>query len=681
MRLTPPLSLILFLILSINGYGQNVDSLKTALIKATRQNDPHQFALLKQISGSYMEINLDSAQYYAEELIRRVEKDERKLDLAKGYNALADVFNMQGAYEEALYAIEKSIQLCEELGSQKGKTVGTHIRGNILQNLHRYDEAEQAYQESLDLAETNKDSAMIARNYANLGINSDYLGDLDQAFKYYFSAVDIYEKIDDILGQAQVYNNIGTIYEATGQIDKCIAYYNKSILYKRQAGSDNGLAKAFYNLASIYINTAKLEEASSMLDSSLLYATKVHLTSIMPYIYYGQGNILNQKKRYEAALNSYNTGLNFALEMKDPFRVAIGEKGIGSTLVSLKKYSEALPPLKASLDYAQEIHNYDLELEALKQYIRVLKHTGQYQQASKYYERLLVINDSLYSQKQITALNEVEAKYQLSQRETENQLLKNEKEIQSATIRKQKITLYGVLLVVTLLGVITLITYRRNQERRRVNEILREKNKKIELLHKELNHRVKNNLAFISGLMRMQGRRLKSEEARQAVKVGESRIEAMSLLHRKLYQQESRNSINLGEYLEELCGYLKSIYPAHDRLPVIKLDIADVQANDEAAVCIGLIINELVTNSFKYAFKDQPQPRISIHLEKTENVGYRLSYRDNGGGLPKDFEMGQSPTLGLKLIQILTNQLQGNLEVKREAGAHFQFDFNVPKIV
>ncbi len=275
---------------------------------------------------------------------------------------------------------------------------------------------------------------------------------------------------------------------------------------------------------------------------------------------------------------------------------------------------------------------------------------------------------------QIENVNSLKLKFETERKEVENQLLKKETDLQTVTIQNQKFSLFGSSFGILLLGLISFLLYKRSQERTKNNIILTEKNKNIQLLHKDLSHRMKNNLSFISTLLQMQGRRLQSGEAKQAIKEGETRVEAMSILHRKLHMQPEETSVLLSDYLNELCTNLRETYPYLGQQPVINQNIEKVQMDGDTAVRVGLIINELVTNSFKYAFDHQPKPTVDIHVKKKED-NLELVYKDNGIGLPETFNEKQTKSLGFKLIQTMTKQLDGTMHVKNKDGAFFHFNF------
>jgi two-component sensor histidine kinase len=164
-------------------------------------------------------------------------------------------------------------------------------------------------------------------------------------------------------------------------------------------------------------------------------------------------------------------------------------------------------------------------------------------------------------------------------------------------------------------------------------------------------------------------------EAKQAVKEGESRIEAMALLHQKLYTKEVETMIDLGEYLSLICTNLKRIYPLEGEAPKIQLQTGSIKIDGEKSVRIGLIINELVTNSFKYAFENKTNPQIDIAVNKVGKESLNLIYQDNGIGLPAELDIKNSKSLGLKLVHMLTEQLKGTVKMKNKEGAFFQIDF------
>jgi PAS domain S-box-containing protein len=205
----------------------------------------------------------------------------------------------------------------------------------------------------------------------------------------------------------------------------------------------------------------------------------------------------------------------------------------------------------------------------------------------------------------------------------------------------------------------------------RIKRALEEK----ELLLKEIHHRVKNNMQVISSLLKMQSRFVSDEPTRQMLRESEERIKSMSLVYNKLYESADLAHINIRDYAQELVHNLSHAYSMSPGIVRISTEITEAAFDLDTAVPIGLIINELVTNSLKYAFPDSRRGEIIVSL-KLENSHYWLSVKDNGIGLPEGFDARGGRSLGLRLVTALAeHQLGGKMTVKRDAGTEFSFVF------
>ena len=201
--------------------------------------------------------------------------------------------------------------------------------------------------------------------------------------------------------------------------------------------------------------------------------------------------------------------------------------------------------------------------------------------------------------------------------------------------------------------IITDITDRRIHEAQ-IKQSLHEK----EILLKEVHHRVKNNLNIVASLLSLQS----------------GQIMSMALVHEELYQSSDYSNVNMPSYIARIKTNLVQLY--HSDKPIsIETDIHDIKLDVNTAIPCSLILNEMITNSFKYAFQDRPDGTIRISLKHLDSALVRLDYTDNGRGLPPDFDIAQSASLGLTLIQLLSGQIDGRLHIDNEDGLHYQLDF------
>lgn len=211
-------------------------------------------------------------------------------------------------------------------------------------------------------------------------------------------------------------------------------------------------------------------------------------------------------------------------------------------------------------------------------------------------------------------------------------------------------------------------------ERRESDRIIRQSLEEKETLLKEIHHRVKNNLQVVSSLLDMQSAAESDSELQMPLLESINRIRSMSMIHEQLYQSASLARIHLGEYTEKLCRSLLRSYAQRQHVD-LEIETDDVEVNIETAVPCGLILNELVSNAFKHAFEPGSEGTLSVSVGEGEDGGLRLVVKDDGRGLPVDFDPDRSASLGLQLVKTLTYQLKGNLTVTNENGARFVLDF------
>lgn len=213
-------------------------------------------------------------------------------------------------------------------------------------------------------------------------------------------------------------------------------------------------------------------------------------------------------------------------------------------------------------------------------------------------------------------------------------------------------------------------------ERKQSEEVLRASLHEKEVLLKELHHRVKNNLQFISSLMALQAEQLKDDAIKDACIETRNRIHAMAMVHENLYRSGDFGAILFSSHIESLCTHLFGSYGVDPERITLDLRIDDSTLDLDRATRCGLIINELVSNVIKHAFPDGRAGRITIQFTTEESGGHSLIVRDNGVGLPEVVDPDNSKALGLQLVSDLTEQLNGKLYVKRHDGTTFTINFS-----
>lgn len=198
---------------------------------------------------------------------------------------------------------------------------------------------------------------------------------------------------------------------------------------------------------------------------------------------------------------------------------------------------------------------------------------------------------------------------------------------------------------------------------------------KIQILIKEIHHRVKNNMQIISSLLNMQRNDQKNDSVVAALDESKRRIQSMALVHQKLYETEDLSHIKVKEYIEQLVDSVESTLTQNTTAPIKNINVPDDWVfNIDTMIPLGLILNELITNSYKYAFEINKENSISVSISQ-KGPYFQLTYSDNGTGIPDEIDFKNSGTLGLELIHILTEQLEGKIEYKKTKLSSFIIEF------
>jgi two-component sensor histidine kinase len=366
---------------------------------------------------------------------------------------------------------------------------------------------------------------------------------------------------------------------------------------------------------------------------------------------------LRSKGKLEAAKAELNPAIDILTRLGDPYSVSVYTAELAQINLAASNTSEAEEQLLEAYELARG--------EGLKEQIRdfsqmlvdFYESQGAFEQALDYQKVYQVYQDSLVNKANVQQIERLKANYEIDKKENEIDLLNKVNTNQ----RNFNLTLGGGILI---FGVLAVMLYQSNQQKNDANQMLskqqlivtrREEEKA--LLLKELNHRVKNNLQMVSSLLSLQGSQLEGHPAADAINAGKSRVEALSLIHQRLYQEDVHTTIDIKEYLEQL---ISNLFYSHGEPFEPNLEIEAFQLDIDMAIPVSLIVNELVTNSLKYAYDGVENPQMTVSLSQLPGQ-YQLEVSDNGIGL--DDKKDISNSFGLKLVRSLVHQLDGMLEI------------------
>jgi two-component sensor histidine kinase len=198
-----------------------------------------------------------------------------------------------------------------------------------------------------------------------------------------------------------------------------------------------------------------------------------------------------------------------------------------------------------------------------------------------------------------------------------------------------------------------------------------------EVLLKEIHHRVKNNLQVISSLLNLQSENITDKHSLEKFRESQNRVRSMALVHEKLYESKDLSKINFCEYIESFMDVVNRSYNITEgRVKLhVNMDVKDSNFNIDTAIPCALLLNELVSNAFKYAFPDKREGNLYFSFRQKGKNAYQMEVKDDGIGIPKNILSGKSVSLGLQLVDMLAEQINGKITLSSKKGTSFRIDF------
>lgn len=315
--------------------------------------------------------------------------------------------------------------------------------------------------------------------------------------------------------------------------------------------------------------------------------------------------------------------------------------------------------------------------------VRIDSALGDKTSALAHYEKYVQLLDSNFRITKIRQAEELQVLYNTQEKEKEIIVLNQQATLKDANLKQatllRNLTLAGIAGMI----VIAILLYRQNRLRKRSSQLISQKNEQLqelltdrEWLLKEIHHRVKNNLQIVTSLLSSQAVYINNEAAQAAIQDSKRRVYAMSLIHQKLYQSNNIATISMPGYVNELVMHVQTSLGTGNRI-MVQQNISPLSLDVSQAIPLGLIINECVVNSIKYAFPDGRSGMISINLQTDDADHLLLAIADNGIGLPQDFDITEQNSLGMDLVRGLAKQLKGHLNIESGNGLHIMIRFAI----
>jgi len=523
---------------------------------------------------------------------------------------------------------------------------------------------------SLELAQDQKNEDRIAQSNTMLAILYDIRGNMEKATDLFLKAAMFYKQQGNNKELSKTYNNLGVMFYNSGDTDKAWEYNEKSLIIDTSLGDSLGVAASMINLATIMNSQAKFDQSYGYISRGREIVKSLDEDNwVRKEIFQILGN-------YHLNIENYDCSL-FYFEMMLPiYRRATDLNQLISCLISMTvarshmgNYDEAAISLAEAEQLTEQYEDVTQKKKLFRIGAELFAASGNFKRAYGYQQKYQEANDSVTSHVRIRALTDMEEKYQSELKEMEIVNLEIGQE-QSENQRN-----ISILIAVFVLGFCAFLFILLRQKSRAgfvISKSLAEK----ETLLKEIHHRVKNNLQVVSSLLSMQSRFIKDEGALDAVKEGQARVESMALIHQKLYQENNLSGVSAKEYVEDLAEVLRNSYGMEDKVD-LTYEIDNLVIDVDTIIPIGLILNELISNSFKHAFPNGNEGDLVVGLKEIDEE-LILTVKDDGVGSSGETT---EKSFGMVLINSLAMKLKATLEMNYDSGALAKLSIKKYKLV
>ena len=524
--------------------------------------------------------------------------------------------------DSSLRAARKAFKLINQYGYEELRAPALHRIATAHNFLGNYDTAVIISFHAIEAGTKLQDKEPLMKALNGQAINFYYLNDLEKAAEFFEKCYMVAIEEQNELEAANALQNIGLVKGILGDIDSEIKNYEEARVVMTKLGFVEGVANIDMNLGTAYVSQERFREGLEAFEKA---------------------KVVFEELGHEAALCVIHTNL-------------------AETYLITGRPRDAMKNALLSIEIAETLSLSNEKKYTLEILSRIYESQGDYMKALATLKEYQLLKDSIFQDEKLNQIEELKVEYETQQKEDDIAILNASNALKDARLKQQQIFLIFLIGGSVLFLFLVLILYNRYKLKKKSSE-------EKEVLLKEIHHRVKNNLQIIESLLSLQGRTKGNRKPEDLLQISQDRIHAISAIHEKLYQSENLKEINFKSYINDLILHFSESYATENIR--FSTDIQDVDLDLDQLIPCGLIVNELVTNSLKYAFDNTSDPEIEINGEINEG-SYLLKITDNGSGFEQK-EDGSS--LGLRLVHSLVNQLNGTIKRLEINGTGYQILF------
>ncbi|WP_430410536.1 tetratricopeptide repeat-containing sensor histidine kinase [Kordia sp.] len=627
----------------------------------------------------------DSLTYFLNLQKELAEKANNKKLLADVHYNIASKSNY--GEMESVENFQKAITLYEDLDDVASLSKVHVTLGRAFQTQSKYNAAFQSVNKALEYAEDIDDKELMinalsfrSNIYENFSQTDNAIKDLNEAQKIALQYKDGEKLLPILQGKSFLYYSKGYYAESVEAVKEMLAYFDRT-------NNKRSMVVWRNNLGMIYAscNCVTIKEQKDNMHASIALSDSINFGYGKAYASVHMARALMKEQKYDSAYVYLSKAKNELPENVNPSFLGYLHQTTGDYWANISNKPNAIQAFEKAYKIWDKLNKLKDKQYVAKGLATLYKDLGNNNKAFFYLDNYSRTKDSLVNKTKIENEKELELTYAFEKQQYKDSIqnaetldvmaLEQQNEIQRERHLQQ--ILLGLFLAALALGGFAYYAY---QRKKKTSKVLDEKNKIIEkalqekqLLLKEVHHRVKNNFQIVSSLLELQTKGIEDEKALSLANDGKNRVKSMALIHQKLYQNET-GLIDFDEYINVLVKELSYMY-ASDKKVKTNITTKAVKFDVDTAIPLGLIVNELITNAYKYAFDAATDNELTISIDKLNTEEYKLVVSDNGKGIDASVNLAKVKSLGLRLVKRLTKQLHGNFKLTNTDGATFEIIF------
>lgn len=626
--------------------------------------------------------------------IEKLPNDEEKEKTAYSFIAAAKELYHDHQYDSAFFYIDIAKQIANQVGSEQLYADVFYAEGRAHYYKGNHEQAGEAYLKSIPFRKELMDTSKLGKTYNSLGVVRKHQGKYYEAVKALNEAMHYYHLAEDEKGMARVELNMGNVLKNTGKTEQAKKRYKNALAIFIEHDLKSDQASSMNNLGNLFKNEEEYDSAYHYLSQTLKLRKELDDEILLSFAYHNMANLYSNMELFDSAIYYMEASLAIKTKYNNRLQIAGDYESYGSIHSAQENWPEAVMYYEKALAIFDSVGFVEDKLSMTKDLAEAYLQNGQSNQSAKMYQLHFAIQDSLDDQTDGTLLQEELNQYEYFTDSIQNEQERLQRQLEETQVEKKQLAIETsekrLFYLVIIIGLITLMltgffisSRRRLKQTADYQSVLQEQNEELkrtliskeekEILLKEIHHRVKNNLQIINSLIRLQSNFMNEGNFQEKLTETENRIRSMALIHEKLYKSKDLTSLSIRNYLEELSIHILESYE-NDWSVKLTFDVEEQNFGIDSLIPLGLIINEILSNSMKYAFFERQSGKIGIEL-KTVGEKTILNVWDNGIGADMSPEELGEDSLGMDIIFSLTEQLDGEIGLNTQDGFHYAFEF------